>query len=220
MRIPRHIYVGAPGTIVPAPAPAAGVAPAVPAQPTRRQQIFVGTEQGWLFGPAEGAWWRHFAWWVIPIIALLVAGGWYVAFVRYASASTPSPVSPAVRPAIIRPSTQPAPPQTPSEVTVEIPGLKEAVADLKSATEKLATAATPPPTIPAEITVNTPDLGRAADRLASSIESLAQQPPGPSTQQEAEAQQPQWRRFGDDPCADWAQDQAKYRRCRIWNQLP
>lgn len=223
IRIPAHIYVGgvtAPPPVRPpvggAAAPVAGAAPVapVPRLSNRRDQVYVASERRWLLGPIEGRWWLRYAWWAIPLGLALLVGGWSMYFVSHSQHSRPVlPSLPPVR-------SMRAPVTSTSKVSVEIPGLKEAVADLKSITEKLAAAppapqaaVTPPPTFPANITVNTPDVGRAAERLAGSIEGLAQPPAAPP-----EPSQEKWRRFGD-PCSEWEQDPTRYRRCRIWNQL-
>lgn len=65
-----------------------------------RMRVNVGQERRWLFGPTEGRWWRHFAWWVIPLGAVLLTVPWYL----YFTAPTPAP----------RPSAPVTAPRTPA----------------------------------------------------------------------------------------------------------
>ncbi|MBI2063167.1 MAG: hypothetical protein HYT61_02940 [Candidatus Yanofskybacteria bacterium] len=106
-----------------------------------------------------------------------------------------------------------------SKVTVEIPGLKEATANLKSAADRLgavktnaasttsASAAMSATTAAVDLTPIERGLGKIAENLKQSDKVLT--PAAESGEQRS-----------IDPCANWAREPTRYRRCRVWNQLP
>lgn len=67
-RVRAHIYVSPPGA----------VPPAIVGTGANRAMLAVEGERRWLFGPIEGGWWRHHAWWVIPVGAMLLVMPWII----------------------------------------------------------------------------------------------------------------------------------------------
>ncbi len=127
IRIPAHIFVGSPGQAPVQPAagqPAGGGQGAAAANGRPRQArpngTFVGTEQRWLFGPAEGCWWRHYAWWVMPLGLLLLLSGWWLYFTGPSKSAAPSvtPAPAVTAPAVVAPvACAPPAPTCPAAVT-------------------------------------------------------------------------------------------------------
>lgn len=99
-RVNAHVYVGG-----------------GPGQPAARTGLaYAASEQRWLMGPVEGAWWRHHAWYAIPLVLSLLILPWMGIWMGWWGGAT-APTSLSTPAALPPPLALPAPPLPPPAST-------------------------------------------------------------------------------------------------------